>query len=96
MSERQIQAIANWLLNKDTGASSETIAGVLLGGKAEKPCHPYDPDDFKRCYTLIKMIPNGDILFVNRMRGVSKNWDAIVEHWSELCALWEEDRKSVV
>ena len=90
----QVEAIANWLLNGETGESSKTIAGVLLGGKPIDPRHPYDPDDFKRCYALVELIPAGRELFRYGMRGVSPNWEELVNYWYELCALWVEERNN--
>jgi hypothetical protein len=103
ITQPQIEAIGNWLLHEDTGCSSMVIAGVLLGGKLPEqahfcdppvpsPYHPCDIDDFSRCFTLVKMIPDGDALFKEKMRYASKEWYKIVDRWDELCALWVEER----
>jgi hypothetical protein len=48
-----------WLQGRDTGTSSVTICSVITG----LPSHhghydvPHDPDDFGRCYRLLKLLP---------------------------------------
>jgi len=80
-----------WLQNGERGISSETmfqvIGGVnLLGGRI---CHPCDPDDFRRCYLLIKTIPEWREK-LDKMKTVSPIWSRIVDNWDRLCEMLEE------
>src|SRR5688500_6660108 len=47
-----------WLTHGQRGISSETIWGRMTGRRIVKhgEDHPYDPDDFSRCYKLLKVI----------------------------------------
>ncbi len=49
--------IANWLLNKDTGSSSETLAALALGATVEDGDVPCNAGDLGRCYRLIQAVP---------------------------------------
>lgn len=77
----------------DSGLSSKTIASVLvseLRGCAPECNVPHDPDDFGRCYRLLKLIPNG----VQRLGEVAKRfpeWTGLVQNWAELTELYEEE-----
>lgn len=82
----------------DAGTSSMTIASVLvpplrqaararLDGWSDPP---RDPDDFGRCYRLLKLIPDG----AARMPEVAaqhSHWKGMVAIWGELTALYEEE-----
>lgn len=86
----------------DAGTSSMTIASVLVPALREAclarnhhsgPSVPWDPDDFGRCYRLLKLIPNG----VERMPEVAAahpRWAKLVAAWPELTALFEEEAPS--
>ena len=80
-----------WLHNGDTGISSLTIWSTLSGernpGSADVP---HDPDDFGRCYRLLKVMPE----WRERLPEVAKRykaWRPLVDSWDELTALYEEE-----
>jgi hypothetical protein len=86
-----------WAL-KDGGLSSRTILAALVPELKEFAlgCQgsfglgdtPSDPEDFGRCYRLLKLIPDG----AARMGEVAvahPNWAGMVAVWSELTALYE-------
>ena len=86
-----------WLMGPDTGASSLTIFSVLTEMRtlAASRMHvgasvPYDPDDFGRCYRLLKAVP----AWRERLSEVAEKypaWAALVREWSELERLFEEE-----
>jgi hypothetical protein len=47
------KVIGEWLVNGDTGLSSESLAGYLLGAK-EGFTTPSDPPDFGRCLHFVE------------------------------------------
>jgi hypothetical protein len=49
--------IANWLLGKDSGVSSKTLAALALGATVEEGDAPYDISDLGQCYRLIQAVP---------------------------------------
>jgi hypothetical protein len=72
-----------WLLGKDTGISSRAICSVLSTGSAgEDRCPPADPDDFGRCYRLLRFIPE----FRGRLNEVA----AVLPQWGPMIAAWNE------
>lgn len=81
----------DWLLSGDTGTSSKTICAVMTGSKmGVSPDLPYDPSDFGRCYRLLALFPE----WRNRLPEVAEQfpiWRPMVEAWSELTALYEEE-----
>lgn len=79
-----------WLTNGDTGISSMTIWSVMMGKKPKRADVPYDPDDFGRCYRLLKVMPS----WRPRLGEVSAAfpvWAGLVGAWDELTALYERD-----
>lgn len=95
----EIQQAMSWLLNANTGMSSECLMATMLnGGPVEgitrETCfHPHDPSDFNRCVELLKAVPS----FRERldlMKGVSNKWAVLVEHWDELENLLNEETKN--
>ncbi|MBL8785128.1 MAG: hypothetical protein JNJ59_09525 [Deltaproteobacteria bacterium] len=78
-----------WYESRDTGLSSLAIYLTFrgIGGKTE---FPIDPDDFGRCYRLVKRFPEV-MEGMARLGERSKVWARLFEHWDELCALFEEE-----
>jgi hypothetical protein len=81
-----------WLEKGERGASSEAIFNVLSNvhnGDYPLRDHPHDPDDFKRCYNLLQIIPEWrqDLY---RMKDVSKTWNRLVDNWDTLTEMYEE------
>ena len=92
----EIQKAMHWLLNCDTGMSSECLMATMLnGGKVkgitrETCSHPHDPSDFKRCVDLLNAVPTFRIT-LDVMKQVSKQWAVLVDHWDELETLLNEE-----
>ncbi len=87
-----------WIENGERGISSETMFHyiafsygrpeyLLRRGKVES--HPHDPDDFRRCYELLKTIPEWKSR-LDTMKEVSPAWKNLVDHWDELIVMLEE------
>ncbi len=84
-----------WRLHGERGVSSETIYSVLSDEPfatiriPQEYCHPLDPDDFRRCSLLLKMVPEWrDKL--DKMRVVSPIWNNLVDNWDKLEKMLEE------
>jgi len=88
-----------WLRGADTGSSSKTIFSILCRPDLRhaavagnfRPDIPYDPDDFSRCYRLVR-----DLKWRDRLPEVAKanpSWAPFVERWDELASLFQEASK---
>lgn len=80
-----------WLEHGERGVSSETIFQTIDGRiiLEHEKCHPLDPDDFRRCYLLLKTIPEWkDKLYM--MEKVSPVWSELVDNWDRLSEILEE------
>lgn len=80
------QALINWLANGQRGISSNALFTKLtgidaLGGWGSYA--PADPADFNRCLLLLDIAPElrADLW---RMKDVSHQWSALVDHWDEV------------
>lgn len=82
-----------WIRNGDTGTSSETIWSVLSGHPVRKTDIPYDPDDFGRCYRLLRVMPSWRAR-LGEVADVHSAWRPLVDAWDELTALYEEELPS--
>ena len=92
--------ICMWLAYGEQGISSRTIFDVLSG--MEKPDEfpyellhniPLDPSDFRRCYLLLRLIPE----WRERLGEVAEahpTWKPFVENWDKLTQLYEEERSN--
>jgi hypothetical protein len=81
-----------WVGNGDTGTSSLTIWAVLMR-RVSPHGHmdiPYDPDDFGRCYRLLKVMPSWRERLAE-VAAVCPQWAPFVEAWGELTALYEDE-----
>jgi hypothetical protein len=84
-----------WAAGRDTGISSLTIYRVMTG----KPSHngtyhtPRDPDDFGRCYRLLKLFPQWRSRLPEFAEKFPK-WARLIAEWDELTALYEEESPS--
>lgn len=81
-----------WISNGEVGMSSKTIWHCFMSG-TNKPFevnHPYDPDDFSRCYKLLKAIPEWRKQ-LDRMKPLSKQWENLVNNWDKLTEMFEEN-----
>lgn len=89
---------AEWLMGSDVGISSQSIWTVMVCGvPASTRCDflsgynvPHDPDDFGRCYRLLKAFPE----WRKRLSEVAvalPKWKPMVDHWDEMERLYERD-----
>jgi hypothetical protein len=79
-----------WLQNGERGMSSEAMCFHLMGKTGSKS-HPWDPDDFRRCYLLLKAVPewNG-FTYRQRMKSLSPEWARLIDQWDKLTGMLEE------
>ncbi len=64
------------------GLSAQAMHAMKMG-KRGRTNHPLDPSDLRRCINAHG--PDTP----DYMRGVSPQWDTLVDHWDELVALLE-------
>jgi hypothetical protein len=88
-----------WLASWDTGISSKSIFWVLAGrhpvGQGFLPDAPHDPEDFGRCYQLLKGIPGWrERLSEVAARYPDSPWPSLVARWGELEKFYEEELPS--
>lgn len=83
-------------MNGERGTSSLTMFAVMidpqlriLGIKKEEFGHPHDPDDFRRCYLLLKTVPEWKEK-LHLMKAVSPVWEKLVDNWSLFTEMLEE------
>mgnify|MGYP001562367084 FL=1 len=87
MSVSGITERANsWILGPDTGRSSRTIWGVMMG--AEITAYfgtglPEDPNDFGRCYRLLKLMPEWKWRLSEVVQHYPQ-WRLLVQNWTRL------------
>ncbi len=83
-----------WSLNGEHGLSSKTIFNRLCMPPVKhlpltNETHPSDPDDFRRCYLLLKSVPQWkDKLY--KLKNLNNPWDKLIENWDKLTELLEE------
>lgn len=82
-----------WLRNGDTGTSSETIWHVMTGETVRRCDIPWDPDDFGRCYRLLKVMPSWRARLPEVATRFPK-WKPLVDAWDELTALYEDGQRT--
>lgn len=82
-----------WLKCDDTGLSSRFMAyalGVMpLGAKGATPHYPHDPDDFGRCYRLLRAVPELRPKLRKMAEFGGAVWAAYIERWDEMERLYE-------
>ena len=79
-----------WLEHGERGMSSETIFATITRRPILRhgPSIPYDQDDFKRCYLLLKAIPEWkEKLFM--LKKLSPAWVKLVDNWDKLTEMLE-------
>jgi hypothetical protein len=82
-----------WITNGDTGTSSETIWGVMMGRPVRREDIPYDPADFGRCYRLLKVMPSWRAR-LSEVADKYSQWKPLIDAWDELTALYEKELPS--
>lgn len=63
---------------------------LLLAINHPEARYPIDPDDLSRCRLLLEQVQTVRERF-SVMRDVSPVWDALVEHWDDLCATMDKE-----
>jgi hypothetical protein len=88
-TKSEIERANFWWQCGERGISSETIWYVMTGKRNPGGCHPWDPDDFRRCYALLKAVPEwrGRL---QRLKSLSKAWSNLVDNWDALEVMLEE------
>lgn len=81
-----------WMTNGETGQSSKSIWAYFMGQKELHPNHPYDPDDFRRCYKLFKVIPEWRAR-VSELKCLSVEWHRLSLHWDKLTDMYEQNER---
>jgi len=88
-----VQRAMEWIVGRDTGTSSKTIWSVMQGVTPEHASTPSDPDDFGRCYRLLRLIPE----WRHNLRLVAltyPQWAPLVREWDALTAMFEKGERT--
>ena len=94
----ELQNAEWWAINGEHGISSKTIFNHLsrtLQTRAmenDYPTHPFDPDDFSRCYKLLKAVPQWKSK-LNNLKALSPVWEKLVDNWDKLTEMYEQNVK---
>ena len=83
-----------WLSNGEKGNSSETMWNCFMGNENFRINHPYDPDDFKRCYKLLKVVPEWkQKRYFDKLSQLSIPWKNLTDNWDKLTEMYEQNLK---
>lgn len=82
-----------WMDNGETGSSSKTMWNCFMQRPTFPVNHPYDPDDFSRCYKLLETVPEWKTQ-LDRLRHLSPVWSNLVDNWDKLTSMYEENVKT--
>ncbi|AUR95333.1 hypothetical protein NVP1205O_58 [Vibrio phage 1.205.O._10N.222.51.A7] len=89
------EKILDWFFTGFVGTSSKTLAAAAAG--QEEIMHgfdrPHDADDFFRCMELVEKVP-GVKLYFEKVKLICPEFGPIIDHWDELCGLFELDKKN--
>jgi hypothetical protein len=78
-----------WLGSGERGMGSEAMFEKISGYKLKGyTYHPCDPDDFKRCYKLLKIIPEWKSE-LHKLKELSPVWEKLVDNWDKLTEYYE-------
>lgn len=80
----------HWIACGEHGMSSKTMWNCLMGNKKYDVSHPYDPDDFKRCYKLLQTVPEWKSQ-LHRLKPLSRQWSNLVDNWDKLTEMFEKN-----
>lgn len=85
-----------WKMGRDTGTSSLTIYSAITGKTSLHRTFdiPHDPDDFGRCYRLLKLFPLWREKLSETIK-LCRKWKPFVAAWDELTLLYEEELTSM-
>lgn len=93
MYDSVLQRAKWWMAHGEQGSSSKTMWNFFMRTKDFEISHPYDPDDFSRCYKLLKAIPEWG-RHLTEMQDLSPAWKNLVDNWSRLTAMYEENLRT--
>lgn len=79
-----------WIAVGEKGMSSEAMWGCFMGSGVPKTAHPYDPDDFKRCYKLLEAVPEWKSE-MHKLKSLSREWSNLVDNWDKLTEMFERN-----
>jgi hypothetical protein len=54
-----------------------------MGHKNFEINHPYDPDDFSRCWKLLEAVPEWKTE-LHKLKPLSEAWSNLVDNWDKL------------
>lgn len=82
-----------WIANGHVGQSSKAMWNCLMGNKDFAINHPYDPDDFSRCYKLLQAVPEwrGEL---HKLKSLSTAWNNLADNWDKLTEMYEENERT--
>ena len=94
-NKREMKKIGNWLVDGDTGLSSESMAAVALGGSPSRVHAPCDPSDFRRCVLFLEQCidPSNRQTLLLQLAHFTKQWHNVAAHWFELYDLYKKECK---
>lgn len=81
-----------WMATGEHGSSSKAMWSCLMHIKSPDNSHPYDPDDFKRCWKLLNTVPEWKQQ-LHKLKPLSKAWSNLVDNWDKLTAMYEQNIK---
>lgn len=82
-----------WISNGETGMSSKTMWNCFMGNINYPINHPYDPDDFKRCWKLLNTVPEWKSE-IHKLKPLSRQWSNLVDNWDKLTEMYEENLRT--
>lgn len=82
-----------WMANGERGQSSETMWNCLMNNDIFPINHPYDGDDFSRCYKLLQFVPEWRNE-LHKLKPLSKQWSNLVDNWDKLTEMYEENKRT--
>ena len=91
-----------WAAFGEQGISSRTIFAIMTGAIKHEDAFPrdwarfnvpHDPSDFRRCYLLLKLIPEWRER-LEEMADAFPKWRPFVDRWDEMTALYEQEREN--
>jgi hypothetical protein len=86
-----------WLMHGEHGLSSKAMFNFFtISNQAvlsDYSAHPRDPSDFRRCYLLLKAVPQYKER-LERLKILSPVWSNLVDNWEKLTELLEEQMQT--
>lgn len=87
------QAVAQWIVGRDTGLSSMAILAFMEGAREGPFPHPHDPGDLGRCLRLLDIAPEyAERLFEMTLCG--PEWSGLVRHWDALTEAYHRQEET--